>query len=421
MTNSQRLQIKSSELRARLNELSALEELDDEALAELEDLSNQYKAVEAQLRAALLSEGETERRALASAPDAEARERAELRSRAMVSNYLLSAMKGTRIDGAEAELAAAAGAGANYIPMELWDAPAEHRVTADVPSTVGINLDRLRPAVFANAVLPRLGVEMPRVATGTYASATITTSQTAASYAKSGAAAGIAGAFTISTTTPHRISARLELTLEDIASVGQENFESVLRENISLALAAELDDQGLNGAGAGNDLTGIFQRLTSPGAPAAGVIDFDGFASQHASGIDGLWAPTLKDVMIVAGPDTYKLAARTFQSATNYKGEISAASYAQMQTGGFWTNNRMPATATNIQQGILYRMGRSFLNMGEGYTRTAICPIWSEIGIDDIYSGSAQGERYFTMHVLLGDVIIVQPDAYAQVAYRVSV
>ena len=53
--------------------------------------------------------------------------------------------------------------------------------------------------------------------------------------------------------------------------------------------------------------------------------------------------------------------------------------------------------------------------------RTAVCPHWNEIGIDDIYSGSAKGERFFTLHVLIGDVILVQPDAYAQVSYRVSV
>ena len=420
MTNSQRLQIKSSELRARLNELSALEELDDETRSQLDIVSAEYQDTETQLRAALLSEGEAETRALTSAPDAELRERRELRGRARVSNYLLSAMKGTRVDGAEAELAAAAGAGANYIPMELWEG-SEERAVAITPTVVGINLDRLRPAVFAQSVLPRLGVEMPRVESGTYASATISTSQSAASYAESAAAAGVAGAFTVTTTSPHRISARLELTLESIAAVGQENFESILRENIALALADELDNQGLNGTGGGNDLAGIFQRLTDPSAPPAGVSDFDRFAAQHASGIDGLWAPTLMDVSILAGPETYRLASQVFQTATNYKGEMSAAAYAMSNTGGLWTNKRMPVTATNIQQAILYRKARSFLNMSEGYSRTALCPIWSEIGIDDVYSGSAKGERYFTMHVLLGDVIIVQPDAYAQVAYRVSV
>ena len=79
----------------------------------------------------------------------------------------------------------------------------------------------------------------------------------------------------------------------------------------------------------------------------------------------------------------------------------------------------MPTTEAHIQQGILYRKGRSAMGASAGM-RTAICPHWGEVSIDDIYSGSAKGERYFTMHVLLGDVILVQPDAYAQVAFRVS-
>ena len=149
------------------------------------------------------------------------------------------------------------------------------------------------------------------------------------------------------------------------------------------------------------------------------MASFDTFAAAHAGGVDGLWANTIKDVSIVCGPDTYRLASRTFQSATNYRGEMSAASYAMNQTGGFWTNKRMPDASSNIQPAILYRKGRSMMG-GAGAMRTAVCPHWNEISIDDIYSGSAQGERYFTMHVLLGDVILVQPDAYAQIAYKLA-
>ena len=79
----------------------------------------------------------------------------------------------------------------------------------------------------------------------------------------------------------------------------------------------------------------------------------------------------------------------------------------------------MPDAAATIQQAILYRKGRSMMG-GSGAMRTAVCPQWNEISIDDIYSGSASGERFFTMHVLLGDVILVQTDAYSQVAFKVS-
>ena len=57
---------------------------------------------------------------------------------------------------------------------------------------------------------------------------------------------------------------------------------------------------------------------------------------------------------------------------------------------------------------------------GAGAMRTAFCPHWNEISIDDIYSGSASGTRHFTMHVLIGDMILVQPDAYVQIAFQLA-
>ena len=418
MTNSQRLTIRSSEIRARLNELSGLEELDAETRSELDTLSQTYQDTETQLRAALISESAAEQRGLESAPDAEQRERLELRSNASLTNYLKARMSGLMPSGAEAELNAAAGIGEG-IPLELWDT--EYR--ADTPTgsgnTVGVNLDRIRPAVFANSIAPRLGIEMPRVMSGSYASATISTSLSAEAKAKSAVTDSTAAAFTVTTATPKRISARMSVALEDIAAVGQANFESILRENLSLVLSDELDKQAINGDGQSNALTGIFQRLTDPSDPTA-VADFDAFASAHAGGVDGLWANTINEVGIVVGPTTYALAARTFQTASSYKGEMSAAAYARANTGGFWTNKRMPAADnSNFQQAILYRMGRSMLGAA-GAMRTAVCPHWNEVSIDDIYSGSAKGERYFTLHVLLGDVILVQPAAYAQVAFQVA-
>ena len=427
MTPAQRLTVRSSEIRAKLNELSGTDDLNDEQRSEIETLSGEYKDVEAKLRAATIAEAEVETRALESEPDAQMTERLELRSKASVTNYLTAALAGRSVSGAEAELQSAAGIGAG-IPIELWDTPDQLEQRADVqtgaPGTVGVNLDRIRPAVFANSIAPRLGIEMPRVESGSYASATITTSLSAGSFAKDGVATASAAGFTVTSVTPKRISARLGIRIEDVAAVGQANFESILRENLSLVLSDELDDQAINGAGAGADLVGIFERLSDPTAAPATISDFDDFAAAHADGIDGLWANTLMDVGIVVGPDTMSLAARTFQSAASYKGEMSAAAYAMAQTGGLWTNKRMPDAATfetvdDVQQAILYRKGRSMMG-GAGAMRTAVCPHWNEISIDDIYSGSAAGQRYFTMHVLLGDVILVQPDAYEQIAYKVA-
>ena len=426
MTNAQKIRLRLSQVRQRLNEISGLEgeALTDEIRAEAGTLQSEYADLEVRHQAAIVAEGEEETREVGEL-DAEARERLVLRSQASLTAYLRAALSGRQVDGPEAELRSAAGIG-DGIPLELWDVPAaEGETRADMPTgapgTVGVNLDRIRPQVFAASIASTLGIEMPRVASGSYASATITTSLTAGSQAKGGAAQATAAGFTVSSVTPKRISARLGIRIEDVAAVGQANFESILRENLALVLSDALDDQVVNGAGgnSGADLIGIFERLTDPTTAPSAIADFDAFAAAHAAGIDGLWASTLKDVAIVCGPATMELSARTFQSAASFKGEMSAAAYAMANTGGWRTNKRMPDAASTIQQAILYRKGRSMMG-GAGSMRTSVCPHWNEVSIDDIYSGSASGERFFTMHVLLGDVILVQPDAYSEVAFKVA-
>ena len=214
-------------------ELLQVDDLSDEQRSELDTIEKGTPDLERQIRAATVANEEEESEAETRAtehPDAEQRERIELRSRAQLTGYLLARAQGRMVSGAEAELCAAAGVVG--IPLELWDVPVpverrdgmETRAVAPAPGTVGINLDPIRPAIFANSIAPRLGIAMPRVGTGTYATATITGSQPAEAKAKSGASAAMAGALTVTTATPKRVSARLELTIEDIAAVGQANF-----------------------------------------------------------------------------------------------------------------------------------------------------------------------------------------------------
>ena len=423
MTKKQKLEMEQSEKRQALNVLLSKDELQDSERKELEGLTKRAQEIEVEIRAAIIAEPEAhlETREMVRGLDSEQRERLELRSQASLTNFLTRYMSGKMPQGRELELQQAAQV--DGIPLELWDTPRSMglETRADTvtgtPSTVGVNLDRIRPAVFAKSIAPMLGIEMPRVESGTFASATINASLTAGAKDKGGVADSTAATFTVTTATPKRISARLSIAIEDIAAVGQSNFESALRENLSLVLSDELDKQAINGNGTAPNLAGIFKRLTDPSAPAAGKVNWVGFASQHAKGVDGLWANTIKDVCVIVNPETYQLAASTFMGTDG--AELSAAAYASMHTGAFFCNKRMPAKANHVAQAILYRKGRSMLG-GNMSMRTAVLPHWGQVSIDDIYSGSAQGERYVTFHVLLGDVILVQPDAYSQIAYRVS-
>ena len=426
------LRERQSRERQRMAELAMLDTLGTETRAELDGLESGTPDLERQLRAAQVAVEAEERDstiavAVGDTPEAN-RERLELRSRCSLGRYLLGASG--RQSGAEAELQQELGLSPQQIPLEIWQRPPEARhaepetrAITPAPSTVGVNLDVLRPAVFAPSVTDKLMVEMPAVESGTYASGTITTAATADAVPKGGSGTTgevpeTAGAFTVSTTTPHRVGGSLNLAAEDIAAVGQANFEAVLRQHLSLVLSDELDAQMLTGDDQNDDLSGFMDQLTYPTTAISDVATFDDFVAAFADAIDGLWATTMSDVSIVAGVDTYKLSAKTFRDiASADLGSISFADYAREHTAGWWTNKRMPAAASMVQNGIICRKGRSMM---PDPMRLAVCPHWGYLSVDDIYTGARKGQRRYVLSVLVGDVILVQPDAYAPVRFKVS-
>ena len=289
MTSAQKrlraLRERQSKERQRMAELAMLDSLDTETRAELDGLESGTPDLERQLRAAQVAVDAEDRDSVIATGTGDSADadpdRLELRSRCSVGGrYLLGAA--SRQSGAEAEL-----------QPEQRQAEVETRAITPAPSTVGVNLDVLRPHVFSPTIVDKLMVEMPMVESGTYATGTITIAATADAVPKgaSGTTGDVpetAAAWTTATTTPHRVGASLMLAAEDIAAVGAANFESELRQHISLVLSDELDDQLLNGDGQNDDLTGIFQRLTDPSAPGAGIAGFDTFIEAFADSIDGL-------------------------------------------------------------------------------------------------------------------------------------
>ena len=426
MTESQKIELRRSRVRERLGEIAKLsgDAHTDEVQAEERSLQDEYGTLEVRHRSAIISEdSELETRKSEAGDDdvdAEVRERIELRSKASLGVFIRAALTGKMVNGAEAELQAASGV--DDIPMELFDVPrpeqrngAEDRSITPAGATVGINLDPIRPAVFAPSIADKLMIEMPRVKSGTYATGTISSTTgsvlTAGAVAKSAEVPQTAGAITVGTASPKRVGASLVLTLEDIAAIGQANFESILRQNVSLVLSDELDDQMINGTGSNDDLTGIFQRLDNPDAPAAAAETWERFISIQSSGIDGLWASMLSQIAMLVNAETYRLMASTVPSGN--AADQTALEHLTRVGESVWTNKRMPLKASHIAQGILCRKGRPGM-------RTAVSPTWGSISIDDVYSGARKGERYFTVSAMVGDVILMQPDAYAQVAFRVS-
>ncbi len=137
---------------------------------------------------------------------------------------------------------------------------------------------------FAAASLADLGIDTPTVGSGAYSEMTISTALTPQPENKGDAADGTAAALTPVQANPRRISARLSLAVEDVAQVGQANFEAALRAHTSAALSDAYDNQCINGSGTAPNVNGLIAQLTDPTNPTA-VADFDAFVSAafHAS------------------------------------------------------------------------------------------------------------------------------------------
>ena len=417
MTDTQRLTIALSEKRGRVAALLALESRSPEEAAELRDLPARIADLSDQLSAAQAVEASTQTTPAppgtpAPAPDAEARERLALRGRSRLGAFLMAALTGRSVvGGAESEYQAACGV--TGIPIDLFEQDRPQRQTAAVtpaPSTgTGQTVAPVQPFVFAPSIAPRLGIAMPQVGSGGYSELTIGASLPASPKVKGADADDTAGALTAVSANPRRISARLSLTLEDVASIGVGNFEAALRQNASMALSDAYDTQCIAGDGNSPNVNGLLNQLdavTNPQAlyTLAGVLDTVG------GHVDGLWAAMLKDLAIVVNPATYG----KFSSAVFTGTDRTLVAHLTSQLGAFWTNSRMPATNSTIATGIVYRMGQAGL-------RTASHPTWGSISIDDIYTDSRSGQRHFSMHVLCGDkVLIVQPAAYDQVKFKLS-
>ena len=274
--------------------------------------------------------------------DAEHRERLELRSRSTLGAFLLSALQGGWSPAPRPSTRRRSAAGPGHVPMDLWETdrpvPRETRAATPAPSTgTGVTVAPVQPFVFAPSIAPRLGIDMPSVGSGSYSEMTITTALPAAPKVKAGDADDTAAALTPVIANPRRISARMSVTLEDVAQIGQSNFESALRQNVSMALSDEYDDQAVNGNGTSPNVEGLIDQLTDPTNPTA-VANFAAFLKAAADQIDGLWASMLSDVGIVMNADAYKLSAQVFRANSS---DLSFSDYARQALADWWCNKRM--------------------------------------------------------------------------------
>ena len=419
---------RQSRERGRMAEIAALDadKITPEVRAEAKGIEEGTPDLELQIRAARSALDADEAASVVANPndkplDAEARERIELRAKVSIGRYLALGMKGARLDGAEEEFRVAVGASERTIPVDAFEVERrgepERRADAATaaPGTVGINMTGVVPAAFSGSIAARIGIAMPRAESGKYSVPRLTTNLTAGTKAKGGAQESTAGAFTVITASPTRISARLSLRAEDLAEVGIPNFEGALRQNLRLVLGDKLDEQLIAGDGADPNVNGLMAQLTADADPGAAVT-FSAFATDMAGLLDGKWAAMLSHLRLVTNAAVYGRLASTFAASDD---SVTALDWARGHDLAVWCNSRMPASASDIGKCIAMRSGMMVEPM-EAAIMPACSPFWGDIEITDPYSDSGSATRHVTLHVLLGDVLVKQPDAFAEVRIKTA-
>ncbi len=372
MKDSQRLQLRASEIRTRLAEIAGLADdaLTDEIRSESDKLTTEYRDTETKHRAALVAES-AEHRGLTTA--------------------------------------------GNVVP---WDAllgpapPTELRADAVSPAPASgnpVNQAEIIQRVFARSAVARLGVFMPSVGVGVASYPVLTSGQSAAFVAKDGAKDAAAGAITPNALSGVRLQARVQFRIEDtMTTMG---LESAYREDLSLTMADQLDAQLI---GAGDPRVRGFLATSANGgladyADPGAVVTFATAAEQAARGVDGKYAGSESECTWVLGTESYQKLAALIQSNDS----TSATERLRRLLRDFMASANVPAVSSTIQEGILAKMGGDM-------AMNAVCPVWEGLRlIRDEVTNAAEGLIQVTA-VALHNFKVLRPDGFVRTKLKLS-
>ena len=435
MTNAQKLTIRLSEIRQRLNEIAGLPDGDmtDEIRNEADKLGGEYKNAETQHRAALISEGEAQRAAEGEHGDGDG-EPAEVRAligRVGIHDYLTPAAGGLGLTGPAAELNAAfkvstvGTSGGILIPWRMLETPelrvaprAEHCAFTTTTNLDGPMMQRpILQRLFGMDILGALGVRVDTVPAGMTEWPLLTGTVAPVQKAEGDAAnAATAATFATETLKPKRLTGKYEFTHEQAAQVS--DIEQALRRDLADAVKSKMSDLILNGDESTNahEPDGFLTKLSAPADPGAESAYAD-YAGSHATAVDGIHASMETEVGSVIGTATYKHAAGVFQAGSGESGSEALKRRGMACMASSFVP--APAGANMIQNGNIYHAAGP--NGGGASLRgDSIAAVWPTLEvIRDIYTQASQGV-VLTWVSLWDAETAFRAAAYQRTAFRLA-
>ena len=438
MTNAQRLTIRLSEIRQRLNEIAGLADdaMTDEIRAETDKLTGEYATAETQHRAAVIAEAGEQRAAAGEFGngDGEPAEVRALLDRVRIGDYLAPAAAGSGVAGVPAEIAAAlevptAGAsGGVAVPWQVLGRGIERRAAPErrAFTTTGQNdgPEMQRPILqrlFGPGILDSLGVRMDSVPAGRTEWPLIATGIAPAQVVEgTAAAAAVAVTFTYANLRPKRLTGRYEFTHEIAASVG--DVEQALRRDLADSIMSQMSNAIVNGAAVdpadattAANVRGFLTAITAPTDPTAEAA-FPDYAGSHAALVDGLHAEGEMQVSSVIGVASYRHAATVYQMGSGESGSEAL----MRRSMSCMASSYIPAAAgtPGIQNGNIFHAAGP--NGGGTMRGDSVAAMWPTLEIvRDIYSQASQGVT-LTWISLWDAAVAFRASAYARVPFRLA-
>ena len=225
-------------------------------------------------------------------------------------------------------------------PLSLLETRAETAISGDNPNVARPVLGQL----FPTSIAAFAGVAVETVPSGEAGYPVITTGATVEALAQGASGTESTGAITITTLVPKRLQASLRYQREDAARLSY--LDASLRENLSMALAAKLDEQILNRA-----TVGLLTFGSAPTVNGATVSNLTHALASIYGSVDGIFAQTASEVRLLLGDNTYPALGKELVSTLTVGNVTIGTSFSLEKlneiSGGVRVSTHVPDYASN--------------------------------------------------------------------------
>ena len=390
MTISQKLTIKLSSARQKINALLGVEERSEDQNKELESLTADVQKTEPELRAAIASEG-AETATVETTLKPEAREFREILGKASAGSIVSCVLRNKATSGAERELQDHFELSTNEVPLELLRTPLETRAVTVAPGDTGAQQSEIVQPVFASGDAAFLGVRETMLQAGDAVFPVLSTRPTIGGPHKDSTSVNnTTGSFTADALVPERIQAAFLYRRTD--GVRFAGMDAALRMALSSGLQEGLDKELVD------------QIVSDVGRTDASAADtFATYRSRFIYGqVDGRFANSEADIRLLMGAATLQDAAVLYRGNT---ADDSAVDSLRRVSGGLRVSPHIAAASGNKQDVLIRRGSRDDAHVG----------LWPGVGIiDDQVTAAAKGEITLTA-ILLAAWKVTRPAGFARV------